>query len=69
MFKDKFLRHFTSSKRQFKSEYHLKSITQGDKEPLRNFIIRFNKEALEVKDVAPNMNLFFFNGGCEAQFL
>jgi hypothetical protein len=27
IFKDKFLRHFTSNKRQFKSEYHLKSIT------------------------------------------
>ena len=68
MFKDKFLRHFTSNKRQFKSEYHLKSITQGDKEPLRDFIIRFNKEALEVKDVAPNMILFFLMEGLKPGF-
>jgi hypothetical protein len=68
MFKDKFLRHFTSSKRQFKSEYHLKSITQGEKEPLRDFIIRFNKESLEVKDVVPNMILFFLMEGLKPGF-
>jgi hypothetical protein len=68
MFKDKFLRNFTSSKRQFKSEYHLKSITQGKKEPLHDFIIRFNKEALEGKDVAPNMILFFLMEGLEPSF-
>jgi hypothetical protein len=68
MFKDKFLRHFTSSKRQFKSEYHLKNITQGEKEPLHDFIIRFNKEALEVKDVVPNMILFFLMEGLKPGF-
>jgi hypothetical protein len=35
---------------------------------LRDFIIRFNKEALEVKDVAPNMILFFFKEGLKPSF-
>jgi hypothetical protein len=69
VFKDKFLRHFTSSKKQFKSEYHLKSVTQSDKDPLRDYIIRFYKEALEVKGVAPNMILFFLMEGLKPSFL
>ena len=42
---------------------------QGEKVPLRDFIIRFNKEALEVKDVAPNMILFFLMEGLKPGFL
>jgi hypothetical protein len=68
MFKDKFIRYFTSSKRQFKYEYHLKSVTQGERKHLRDYIIRFNKEALEVKEVAPNMILFFLMEGLKPSF-
>jgi hypothetical protein len=68
MIKDKFLRQFTSRKRQLKSEYHLNSIKQGEKVPLCDFIILFNKEALEVKDVSPNMILFFLMEGLKPSF-
>ena len=64
-FKDKFLRHFTTSKKQFKSEYHMKSVKQGKTEPLRDFITRFNKEALEVRNLAPNMLMYFFTEGLQ----
>ena len=51
--------NFTSSKQQFKTEHHLERIKQRSDEPLRDFIIRFNAESLEVRDVAPNMVLYF----------
>ena len=47
--------HFTSSKRQFKSEFHL--------ETLREYITRFNNEVLEVRNVEPNLVLYFFVKG------
>ena len=30
---------------------------------MRDFIIRFNAESLEVRDVAPNMMLYFLSQG------
>jgi hypothetical protein len=61
--KDKFVSNFTSSKQQFKTEHHLERIKQRSDEPLRDFIIRFNAESLEVRDVAPNMMLYFLRQG------
>jgi hypothetical protein len=61
--KDKFISNFTSSKQQFKTEHHLERIRQKLDEPLRDFIIRFNTESLEVRDVAPNMMLYFLKQG------
>jgi hypothetical protein len=57
--KDKFISNFTSSKQQFKTEHHLERIKQRLDEPLRDFIIHFNAESLEVRDVALNMMLYF----------
>jgi hypothetical protein len=61
--KDKFVSNFTSSKQQFKTEHHLERIKQRSDEPLRDFIICFNAESLEVCDVAPNMILYFLRQG------
>jgi hypothetical protein len=61
--KVKFISNFTSSKQQFLTEHHLKRIRQKSDEPLRDFIIRFNTESLEVRDVAPNMMLYFLRQG------
>jgi hypothetical protein len=61
--KDKFVSNFMSSKQQFKTEHHLERIKQKSDEPLRDFIIHFNAESLEVCDVAPNMMLYFLRQG------
>jgi hypothetical protein len=63
--KDKFVSNFTSSKQQLRdfiirfNAESLERIKQRLDEPLRDFIIRFNAESLEVRDVAPNMVLYF----------
>jgi hypothetical protein len=61
--KDKFISNFTSSKQQFKTEHHLERIKQRSDELLRDFIIRFNTESLEVHVVAPKMMLYFLRQG------
>ena len=57
--KDKFILHFTNSKRQFKSEFHLETVKQRKDESLRDYITRFNTKVLEVKNVEPNLVLYF----------
>jgi hypothetical protein len=61
--KDMFVSNFTSSKQQFKTEHHLERIKQKPDEPLRDYIICFNAESLKVRDVAPNMMLYFLRQG------
>ena len=61
--KDSFISNFTSSKQQFKTKHHLERIRQKSDESLRDFIIRFNAEPLEVRDVTPNMILYFLRQG------
>ena len=43
-----FSRHFTASRRHPKTEALLEAIIQGKEEPLRAYIERFNKEAVQV---------------------
>ena len=43
-----FSRHFTASRRHPKTEASLEAIIQGKEEPLRAYIERFNKEAVQV---------------------
>jgi hypothetical protein len=57
--KDKFISNLTSSKQQIKIEHHLERIKQKREDRLRDYIILFNAESLEVRDVAPNMMLYF----------
>jgi hypothetical protein len=61
--KDKFVLYFTRSKRQFKSEFHLETIEKIRYESLREYITRFNNEILEVRNVEPNLVLYFFVKG------
>lgn len=44
----KFTAHFTSLRTQPKMVASLEAIVQGRKEPIRDYIKRFNKEALQV---------------------
>ncbi|CAJ2677123.1 unnamed protein product [Trifolium pratense] len=48
----RFRAHFTSSRRHPKTEATLEAIIQGENEPLRAYLERFNKAAVEVKDEA-----------------
>ncbi|CAJ2659659.1 unnamed protein product [Trifolium pratense] len=45
----RFRAHFTSSRRHPKTEATLEAIIQGENEPLRAYLERFNKAAVEVK--------------------
>ncbi|CAJ2645722.1 unnamed protein product [Trifolium pratense] len=45
----RFRAHFTSSRRHPKTEATLEAIIQGENEPLRSYLERFNKAAVEVK--------------------
>ncbi|XP_058766513.1 uncharacterized protein LOC131640126 [Vicia villosa] len=47
--KELFLSHFTASRRQPKSEANLEAVVQGTNEPLRDYLDRFNKEAVQVE--------------------
>ncbi|XP_058753839.1 uncharacterized protein LOC131627021 [Vicia villosa] len=47
--KELFLSHFTASRRQPKSEANLEAVVQGTNEPLRDYLDRFNKEAVQVQ--------------------
>ncbi|XP_058733649.1 uncharacterized protein LOC131605292 [Vicia villosa] len=47
--KELFLSHFTASRRQSKSEANLEAVIQGTNEPLRDYLGRFNKEAVQVQ--------------------
>ena len=58
--KDKFVLHFTNSKRQFKSKFHLETIKKMKDESLREYITRFNNEVLEIRNIEPNLVLYFF---------
>src|SRR3954467_6898393 len=44
-----FSNHFTASRQQPKSEATLKAVIQGPNEPLRDYLERFNKEAVQVQ--------------------
>ncbi|MCI57796.1 hypothetical protein A2U01_0079047, partial [Trifolium medium] len=45
---DQFRRHFTASRRHPKSVATLEAIYQGQDESLRDYIKRFNKDAVQV---------------------
>ncbi|PNX63491.1 hypothetical protein L195_g061655, partial [Trifolium pratense] len=59
---DQFCRHFTASRKQPKTEAVLDAIFQGDNESLRNFIERFNKEAVQV-DTTDDMKKYLLQRG------
>ncbi|XP_045797530.1 uncharacterized protein LOC123891659 [Trifolium pratense] len=46
---DQFCRHFTASRKHPKTVHALEAIYQAEEETLRNFVERFNKEAVQVE--------------------
>ncbi|KAK6161937.1 hypothetical protein DH2020_001778 [Rehmannia glutinosa] len=52
-----FLNHFVSNKRYKKALAHLMGVHQKQDESLRDFIQRFNKEALEIEDLDQSVAL------------
>ncbi|XP_058111583.1 uncharacterized protein LOC131254897 [Magnolia sinica] len=64
-----FLTQFISSKKSRKSTTHLFTLKQGNKEPLKDYIARFNEEALLVEDYDDKMVLStMFSGLKEGKF-
>ncbi|GAU33472.1 hypothetical protein TSUD_158540 [Trifolium subterraneum] len=57
-----FITHFTTSRRHPKTVANLKAIIQGLEEPLRSYIERFNKVAVEV-DATDKMKLYLLEDG------
>ncbi|GAU19123.1 hypothetical protein TSUD_79460 [Trifolium subterraneum] len=57
-----FKAHFTTSRRHPKTVANLKAIIQGPEEPLRSYIERFNKVAVEV-DATDKMKLYLLEDG------
>ncbi|XP_058096242.1 uncharacterized protein LOC131241468 [Magnolia sinica] len=64
-----FLTQFFSGKKSRKPTAHLFTLKQGNKETLKDFIVRFNEEALLVEDYDDKMTLStMFNGLRERKF-
>ncbi|GAU35132.1 hypothetical protein TSUD_394570 [Trifolium subterraneum] len=57
-----FTAYFTTSRRPPKTVANLKAIIQGPEEPLRSYIERFNKVAVEI-DVTDKMKLYLLEDG------
>jgi len=51
----KFTTHFTASRTQPKTKVSLKAIVQEKSEPLRDYIERLNKEAIQIRGSDENM--------------
>ncbi|MCI18273.1 hypothetical protein A2U01_0039427, partial [Trifolium medium] len=60
--KDQFKMHFIASRAQPKTEETLEAIVQGEDEPLRKYIERFNKEAIQV-DTTDDMKRYLLERG------
>jgi len=58
-----FTTHFTTSKTQPKTVASLEAIVQGKSEPLRDYIERFNKEAVEVSGAEDSMKRYLITKG------
>ncbi|XP_058106905.1 uncharacterized protein LOC131250638 [Magnolia sinica] len=64
-----FLSQFISGKKSRKSNTHLFTITQEPRESFKDYITRFNEEALQVEDYDDKMTLsVVFNGLKEGKF-
>ncbi|XP_077215681.1 uncharacterized protein LOC143850308 [Tasmannia lanceolata] len=53
-FGDDLVRHFMSSRRPKKTTTSLMALRQEDNEPLKTFVSRFNREALQVPNLDPS---------------
>ena len=53
----RFLTQFITSRQQPKSSLYLAQVRQTKEETLRDFLVRFNKESVQVKDLDPKVAL------------
>jgi hypothetical protein len=60
---NEFTTHFTASRTQPKTVASLEAIVQGRSEPLRDYIERFNKEAVQVRGANEMMKLYLIAKG------
>jgi hypothetical protein len=58
-----FTTHFTASRTQPKTVASLEAIVQGRNEPLRDYIERFNKEAVQVRGADETMKQYLIAKG------
>jgi hypothetical protein len=58
-----FTTHFTASRTQPKTVASLEAIVQGKREPLRDYIERFNKEAVQVRGADETMKRYLIAKG------
>jgi hypothetical protein len=58
-----FTTHFTASRTQPKTVASLEAIVQGKSEPLRDYIERFNKEAVQVRGADETMKRYLIAKG------
>lgn len=58
-----FTTHFTASRTQPKIVASLEAIVQGRSEPLRDYIEKFNKEAVQVRGADENMKQYLITTG------
>jgi len=62
-----FTTHFTASRTQPKTTASLEANVQGKSKPLRDYIVRFNKEAFQVRGAEDSMKQYLITKGlCEA---
>ncbi|GAV78701.1 hypothetical protein CFOL_v3_22166, partial [Cephalotus follicularis] len=54
---------FLNSTTQRRNSTHLINVVQGRDEPLRDYLTRFNRESLTVKDLEPSFTLAALNNG------
>ncbi|GAV56591.1 hypothetical protein CFOL_v3_00133 [Cephalotus follicularis] len=58
-----FVTKFLNSTTQRKNSNHLINVVHGKNESLKNYLTRFNKESLMVKDLEPSFTLAALNSG------
>jgi len=58
-----FTTHFTASRTQPKTVASLEAIVQGKSKPLRDYIERFNKEAVQLRGVEDSMKQYLITKG------
>jgi len=62
---DEFTTHFTASRTQAKTVASLEAIVQGKSEPFRDYIERFNKEVVQVRDADETMKRYLITKGLQ----
>ncbi|KAL5542642.1 hypothetical protein UlMin_010352 [Ulmus minor] len=60
---DTFIEQFTSSRKPERDSQHLNTIRQGNRESLREYITRFNKERVSISNLNTETDINAFRNG------